>query len=132
MIAAGASIPRAFYFGCLERSGHFFHDVRGFTIYEPTRTIAGFPWSTALMDTGLLVNGQHADVVDGRVWWTCARDKWLAFFWWDRSGDVRGNSNSGFYVHGFDPGDRAEAFSFACSKYPRIVSRQRFPLVLQP
>ena len=97
------------------------------------------------MDSGLLKNGRHPDVVDGKVWWTCGghgRDAlWYAFFWWDHSGDRRPGSNSGFYVGGFAPEvlspesareNAALAFNYACEVYPWVVSRQRHQLVLQP
>ncbi|ODM71693.1 hypothetical protein [Bradyrhizobium elkanii] len=94
------------------------------------------------MDGGLLKNGRHPDVPDGRVWWTCGgrEDLVYAFFWWDRSVDRRGACNSGFYVRGFQPERLAPetakvnaglAFDYACEIFPSVVSRQRYPLVLQ-
>ncbi len=126
----------AFYFGSLG-DGHYLYDTRGEGFFDRDRRLReAWPddvplWSSALMDTGLLKNGQHPDNPDGRVFWTCGKGDWLAFFWWDRSGDRRGNSNSGFYVHGFDWERRAEAFAFACAAFPVVVTRQRHPLVLQ-
>jgi hypothetical protein len=94
------------------------------------------------MDSGLLRNGRHHDIEDGKVFWTCGGrdDLWYAFFWWDNSGDSRSMSNSGFYVRGFAPESltpetaRANAplaFQFACDAYPEVIARQRVPLVLQ-
>ncbi len=84
------------------------------------------------MDTGLLKNGEHDDIYDGRVFWTCGGlSFWYAFFWWDRSGDSRGNSNSGFYVRGFGWPEAPAAFAYACEQFPGIVARQRLPLILQ-
>lgn len=57
---------------------------------------------------------------------------WHAFIWWDRSDDQRGASNSGFYVRGFPYEEREPAFDFACAAWPKVVARQRHPLVLQP
>lgn len=94
--------------------------------------VPGFPWSYGLMDTGLLKNGKHVDRIDGRVFWTCGgQPLWFAFFWWDRSGDDRPNSNSGFYVQGFTFAEYREAFQYACEQFPVIVVRQACPLVLQ-
>ena len=100
----------------------------------------GCPWDLGLMDATLLRNRKVFDDPDGRVHWTCggARDFWFAFFWWDRSGDKRGASNSGFYVSGFPmPAKETaneiaeQAFAFACEQWPEVVRRQLFPLVLQ-
>lgn len=131
---------RALYFGCRNKNepGHYLQE--GYkTMYDPPAEIAF--WSN-VMDGTLLQNGRHPDVIDGRVWWTCGGqpDLWYAFFWWDRSGDSRSNSNSGFYVGGFAPevltpetatANAELAFRYACEAYPYVVSRQRFPLVLQ-
>lgn len=96
------------------------------------RDEAGFPWGEALLDGGLLNNGHHKDVYDGRVFWTCGGDPlWLAFFWWDNSGDKRGNSNSGFYVKGFGYTELQSAFDYASSIFPDVVARQKYPLVIQ-
>lgn len=84
------------------------------------------------MDSGLLKNGQRPDVCDGRVYRTLGgkRELWHAFVWWDNSVDRRGGSNSGFYVRGFGVGDHEEAFEFARETFPKVVARQRHPLVL--
>lgn len=134
---------RALYFGCWDRPGHFLHDETGKVLYWPNRDAPTLPWTLGHMDGGLLKNGEHPDVIDGKVWWTCGgRDEfWYAFFWWDRSVDRRGACNSGFYVSGFKPEvlspetareNASLAFAFACETYPAVVARQRCPLVLQP
>jgi hypothetical protein len=103
----------------------------------------GVPWTIALMDGGLLKNGSVPDQPDGRVFSTCGgpdkNDLWFAFYWWDRSGDSRSASNSGFYVRGFGAhvdesniGYRSrKAFEFACAEWPEVVSRQHYPLTLK-
>lgn len=133
-IEAGTALgPVALYFGCLGRIGHCLYDGNGRTIYDVQRDYAGFSWSEPLLDTGLLKNGNHPDIYDGKVFWTCggATAFWYAFFWWDRSVDTRGNSNSGFYVRGFGWPEAQNAFDFACAEFPRVVRRQGYPLVLQ-
>ncbi len=126
--------PLVLYFGVKpgDRAGHFLWTVGGSTVYPPDPKAPGFPWRFEHLDGGLLGNRQVPDVVDGRVHWTCgARPAWIAFFWWDRSGDARGASNSGFYVSGFDPTtELKEAFEFACSAWPAVVARQAKPLVI--
>lgn len=130
------------YFGCLDEEGHYLHLPRGRRQCD-TYGVPDFPWSIAHLDTGLLKNGKHRDVYDGKVFWTCGGrpDFWFAFFWWDRSVDQRGASNSGLYVRGFRPevltkasaAEAAiEAFEFGKAAHPAVVKRQRFPLVLQP
>ena len=129
----------ALYFGSLDGDGHYLHGIPPSisrwqrTIY-PEKHIPGFPWTGGQLDGRLLQNGNILDDPDGRVWWTCGGIAvlWHAFYWWDRSKDERGASNSGFYVRGFTYEGREAAFAFACEKWPRVVERQRHPLVLQP
>lgn len=124
-------MKRAFYFGAWDEPGHYLHTPRG---QETSPEVAGMPWTWAHLDTGLLKNGKRSDRVDGRVWWTCGGRAalWFAFYWWDRTGDSRANSNSGLYVQGFDFAERLEAFDYACAMFPKVIARQAFPLVLQP
>lgn len=132
-IEAGRAAGRlALYFGCWNRPGHFLWFPNGLAARSGDKAIGKLPWNDALMDTGLLRNGKHLDNPDGRVWWTCGGlEFWYAFLWWDRAGDSRGNSNSGFYVRGFGWPEAPAAFTYACEQFPAIVSRQRHPLVLQ-
>lgn len=120
----------ALYFG-YDGHGHYLHNADLSSVYLDKMPVRP-PWSIGLMDTGLLTNGKHPDVIDGKVFWTLGGKPvlWFAFFWWDRSGDRRPNSNSGFYVRGFEIGQEAEAFAYACETFPKIVARQRVPLVL--
>ncbi len=121
---------RALYFGCIDRPGHYLFDENRRHLWS--RYPEGFPWNDSHMDTGLLKNGGHPDVCDGKVFWTCGGDPlWYAFVWWDRSVDKRGACNSGFYVRGFDHNQPAKAFAHACATFPDVVKRQRHSLVLQ-
>lgn len=125
-----AETKRALYFGFVEGYGHGLclntrHRV------DPSE-VPGFPWGYDLLDTGLLKNRKVPDLPDGTVHWTGGgRPLWLAFFWWDRSGDKRAACNSGFYVQGFAHTDLQAALDYACSEWPHVVTRQLFPLVLQ-
>ncbi len=135
-------MKRALYFG-YGSGGHVLCGPGIRHTIDPERDVPGFPWSIRHLDTGLLKNGQIADVVTGRVHWTCGYDtrdrgrwpgerrEWLAFYWWDRSGDHRPGSNSGFYVEGFTYLELQAAFDFACSQWPDVVARQTCPLVLE-
>lgn len=124
-----ADTRRALYFG-YGSGGHFLRLSTCESTLDPAR-IPTFPWSIRLLDTGLLENRKVPDVCDGRVHWTGGGTPfWFAFFWWDRSGDRRGKSNSGFYVQGFAHTEARAAFEYACSQWPDVVKRQRHPLVL--
>lgn len=126
--------PLALYFGAdkFDQGGHYLRDTSMRVIERNMHKITGLPWSTAIMDTCLLKNGQIHDEVTGRVYWTHGgtRVDWFAFFWWDRSADSRPNSNSGFYVRGFDYHQLEEAWRFACHCFPRVIERQTIPLTL--
>lgn len=133
-IEAGQALGKqALHFGCWDRPGHYLHHSGGSVIWEdPRQHLLGFPWSSTLMDGGLLENGKHPDVYDGKVFWTCGGSPlWYAFFWWDNSVDKRGACNSGFYVRGFGWPEAQAALDYACQQFPRVVARQRQPLILQ-
>lgn len=124
---------RAFYFGCYGNTGHH---LRGFgsrrTLCDPIRQICGFPLVLPELDGALLKARGVPDEYDGRVYWqTSENGKWLAFVWWDRSGDSRPGSNSGFYVIGFTALELQAAFDFACAQWAEVVARQTVPLVLE-
>lgn len=132
-VAPGKSPEKlAMYFGCWQRAGHYLHYPNGSTSWSKNRPY-DLPWNETMMDTSLLKNGNIPDVPDGKVYWTCGGEKafWFAFFWWDRSVDTRRASNSGFYVRGFSHPEVKEAFDYACSQFPQVVARQKFPLALQ-
>jgi len=138
----------ALYFG-YGRGGHFLRFKNGYATKKPDNQGLGFSWSYELMDGGLLKNRKVPDQPDGRVHMICgSRPLWFAFVWWDRSGDKRPGSNSGFYVRGFAKDfkhgmgrtaaraliipESLRAFEYAQSVWPDVTERQRFPLVLQP
>jgi len=128
-------VKRALYFGCTGpgSGGHFLRsDGPEYATLEPKKTYPGFPWDGRHLDGLLLKNGKVRAAPDGRVYWTCGGkpDLWFAFYWWDRSGDSRPASNSGFYVRGFAFEEVEEAFAYACSVWPQIVDRQKHPLKL--
>lgn len=132
---------QALYFG-YGSGGHFLRGKDGWTEsgllgdYAP-----GFPWeSAAWLDGSILNNRKVPDQPDGRVHVVGGGREhfWFAFVWWDRSGDTRPGSNSGFYVRGFGVPVRETyftvakiAFDYACGVWPQVVERQRFPLVIE-
>ena len=124
----------ALYFGCWNQAGHYLHGPGGSSIWSGHGLPTDLPWDECIMDTGFLKNGKIRDVPDGRVYWTCggADALWYAFYWWDRSVDTRGACNSGLFVRGFGWPESEEAFKYACEKFPTVVNRQKFQLVLVP
>jgi hypothetical protein len=123
----------ALYFGYGD-GGHFLRRPDHWRdSLHPERDYPGFPWSLQLLDTGFLTNGKIRDRPDGHVFWTCGGrpDFWFAFYWWDRSGDERGGSNSGLYVRGFEIDQTEAAFAYGCEQWPKVIARQIYPLVLQ-
>lgn len=134
-ITAGKELGKmALYFGCWNQAGHYLHDTSGTHMYKSRNSFPhDIPWDESIMDTGLLKNGKIPDIPDGKVYWTCGgKDAfWYAFYWWDRSVDKRGACNSGFYVRGFGYPEAREAFDWACTQFPRVVERQKYPIELQ-
>ncbi|AOF95961.1 hypothetical protein [Sphingobium sp. RAC03] len=123
---------KALYFGPWGQPGHYLHDQSGQSLWEKEAKALQLPWGFGLMDGGLLKNGKRPDNPDGRVWWTCGGlTFWYAFYWWDRSVDKRGASNSGFYVRGFGWPETEEAFAYACAAFPSVIARQKHRLILQ-
>jgi hypothetical protein len=118
----------AYYFGSAKNDGHYLFD-RHLRSMHPSE-VPGFPWNWEI-DTGLLKNKGIPDQVTGEVHLVCGGNPlWLGFIWWDRTGDRRPGSNSGFYVRGFTLEQHKEAFEFACATFPKIVARQQRPLAL--
>ena len=132
-VEKGKSLGKlALYFGCWKSAGQLLCDVSGHSLWRQDKP-NDFPWDDYIIDTGLLRNGKIPDIPTGKVYWTCGGEAfWYAFYWWDRSVDGRGNSNSGFYVRGFGYQEEQAAFDYACSQFPHVVKRQSYPLVLQP
>jgi hypothetical protein len=121
------------YFGCIGQLGHYLWQSNKFDRHIDTDKFPTFPWKINHLDTGLLDNGKHVDKCDGKVFWTCggAKERWFAFFWWDRSVDTRPGSNSGLYVSGFEFSQRDAAFDYACKVFPEVIQRQVYPLIVQ-
>lgn len=120
---------KALYFGCWKGPGHFLYETGGGRLYGLPKD---FPWTESLMDSGLLKNGKVKDHPTGKVHWCCGgKVFWYAFYWWDRSVDTRGASNSGFYVRGFGWPEVRDAFDYACREFYFVVERQKHRLILQ-
>lgn len=117
-----------YFHGCLG-SGHHMFPEPGKPSVNFLYQIKNFPWSGSDLDGGILEDAGVRDIPDGRVRWLYRRG-WFCFIWWDRSGDGRQGSNSGFYVNGFNENQYVAAYQYACSKFPKVVTRQQKTLIL--
>lgn len=128
----GPIVRIALYFGYLGAGrGHGLIDPMQRT-WHPGK-IPGFPWTEQMIDSGILTSRRIQDLPDGRVFTGIGGINvlWRYFCWWDRSGDHRGSSNSGFYTRGFMASQVREAFEYACTQWPDVVGRQLHKLDLQ-
>ena len=128
------NLKKSYYFG-YGGGGHFLRSSINGSTLDPQNDIPGFPWDITALDTGLLKNRKVPDIYTGEVHWVYGGrpSPWFAFVWWDRSGDKRPASNSGFYVSGFNLTNYSakNVFDFGCQEWPEVVSRQQYPLILQ-
>lgn len=127
-MSEAAATKQSLYFGFIEGYGHGLRTKQ--RRVDPS-DVPSFPWGYDLLDAGLLKNRKVPDNPNGVVHWVGGKPSWIGFFWWDRSGDKRGASNSALYVQGFSHLDLAAAFAYACEQWPDVVQRQLFPLQLQ-
>lgn len=115
-----APAPKVFYYGCLKNVDKF-HKEAGHYMYEPgmisvRQTEVNHPF------------GQYPDGTlcpQGPQWQGKAllhhKDGWTAIGFWDRTGDMRGNSNSNFIVRGTYTFD--EMCKLAEEQYPELWKR---------
>jgi hypothetical protein len=106
-----------FYFGCMERTGHYLHDMRGRHIRVETT-----PFSIKI-DGGFCPSGRQAE---GQA--TVSHlSGWTAVSFWDRSVDERPGSNSSFVARGnlsFD-----QMMALAREHFPQVIARLPFPVI---
>ena len=107
---------KVYYFGCVERAGHYMHT-------PDMRTDSSFmhenPWGFSI-DGGLLPKRevQHEPVL-------AHKDGWTALSFWDRTVDSRPRSNSSFLAEGTHTMD--EMFAIAHQYFPKIALRTSLP-----
>ena len=102
---------QAFYFGCRQGPGHFFHDASG-SRWHQSLEAEGNPWGYTV-DGGLQPKG--IDQKEG-VAALHHKDGWTALAFWDRSQDQRGGCCSVFLC------DQLLTFSEMLD-----MARQKFP-----
>lgn len=113
---------RAFYFGCIDRIGHYMFDATGRNTKEADAFTYNNPWGTQV-DGGLAPNGPQ---VEGLAL-VHQKGGWTALSLWDRSVDGRPGSTSTFLAEGkltFN-----EMISFAGTTFPQVVRRFSFKIV---
>ncbi len=113
-----------YFFGCLDRSGHF--------LYEPPGRAVDLrhPFEHCI-DSGLIPNPggvrtQRDSRPDGQYHVAFTRD-WTAVAFWDRSGDCRPMSNSVFLINEEVKGE--ELLALARIQWPQIFRRVGFPIL---
>lgn len=125
---------RAFYFGCVDTSGHYLHSNHGreYGFGElpssdhpnvvPKDDLAGFPW-------GWWIDGDlqpQGDQTEGRCVVHHVASEWTALAFWDRSVDKRPGSCSVFIAEGHHL--FAGMVMLFKATFPRVIQRFRFPL----
>jgi hypothetical protein len=112
---------KVYYFGCIDRPGHFMHAPHGYD-REASAFTKNNPWGYKI-DSRLCPDGPE---VEGRAL-VHHKDGWTALSFWDRSVDRRGKCNSNFLAEGTH--DFAAMVKIAQEHFPRIMGRFSFPIV---
>lgn len=113
-----------YYFGCVDRAGHYLFTPRGEVDYARIRST---PWPGGV--DGVLCPAAHPwrDNQPEGVAKLHHKDGWTALAFWDRSVDRRPNSNSVFLV------DATLTFEQmvveATANFPKVFARFGFPIV---
>jgi hypothetical protein len=123
-------MPRFYYFGCIERAGHYMHSNPSPRGLEEIRALHDVlrknPWGSGI-DAGLCPPGKDARYqVEGRAS-VHHKDGWTALAFWDRSVDSRGGSNSVFLadaIHDFEI-----MMALARENFPEVLDRLSFAVV---
>lgn len=106
---------RIFYFGCLDRAGHFFWDTSG---ARDARSVDKCPFEAAQIDDAFTVfafDEGHAQLIWAKGWTIVA--------WKDFSVDSRPGANSAFLLEGTHNFD--DAMALVSSAFPQVIARQR-------
>jgi hypothetical protein len=119
--------PVCYYFGCWskERGGHYLYGPGGSNMSRGALP-ADFPVTLSALDGALL--GYQKRETEGEA--ALAHiGGWTIVSFWDRSGDSRHNSSSGFVVRGLLA--FAEVLAIGAAIFPEIASRWTFPIRLR-
>lgn len=120
--------PRAYYFGCHRKPGHFMWDVGLSRCVGAHQKPEGSPWSREDLDAGSFRPWVTSITQEGAQPQGKAlmrhKDGWTVLSFWDRSVDSRYGAHSTFILEGTY--DFAEAVSHAKMLFPRIWARFEF------
>lgn len=122
----------AYYFGCWERSGHFWRGKNPYTTEH--EILQKVPPALKHIDgrfcPGAVPGDSYArrrPEVEGEAALHHV-DGWTVLAWWDRSVDHRGACNSNIVARGTF--DFTIMIEIGKAQYPRVITRQRSPIVL--
>lgn len=106
-----------FYFGCVERPGHFLFDERLVTVYDRQGSVAR---SLNHFDGALCYPEKDGPYIAAlsRLWGL----GYSALSFWDYTVDKRGACNSNFFIPDLN-GTPAELLAIAGARFPRIFAR---------
>lgn len=127
-------MKNAYYFGCIERPGHFLWGENGRHLYGNERLTTECPWGEDEVDGDLT---PHRQGCKKGPYCGCGmmpegeavihhKDGWTALSFWDRSVDKRGACNSNFFIKGTY--DFTTMLNLVCQRFPSIVARFKFPI----
>ncbi len=128
---------KMYYFGCVERAGHFLWDKSLSGRSLSSEKEPSLPWNP---DRGEVdgVLQHHSDECKKRAYCGCGsstegkalvhhKNGWTALSFWDRSVDSRGGCNSTFFAQGDFTFD--DMVQLAKVNFPSIWNRYKFSVV---
>lgn len=120
--------PSVFYFGCVERAGHFLWDTSLQTLHDshPSLRAYGFPLRQNVLDGGLMPYSSEYHP-DGKVFVSHVNG-WTILMFNDSSVDSRPGSHSAFIIRGVR--SYTNALAIAKREFPTIFARFKFELKL--
>jgi hypothetical protein len=125
-------MPKAYYFGCVARAGHYLFGANGEAIYHDERKAMALPWKDSEIDGKLAPQPRLQPALreqaqpEGQAV-VHHREGWTALSFWDRSVDGRPGSNSTFFVEGTH--EFPAMLQLVRELFPRIVKRFKFEIV---
>lgn len=115
--------PKVYYFGCINRSGHYLWDsVRNSLGYMETKKFT--PWGNNI-DGGIFHKSPDKGK-EGCAHWS-QHEGWTVVYYADYSVDKRGGSHSTFLVHSLTSADNL--LNLAREQWPEVFNRPSAPLI---
>ena len=124
---------KIYYFGCIERAGHFLWEPPDRSAHRDATT----PWGSCPDGSLAPHENPRCEFVKNFYGCRCSqaegiaalhyKDGWTALSFWDRSVDTRGGCNSNFLAEGAFTFE--EMVELAKQYFPIIMARFKFPIV---